>query len=122
MCVAGVRSSALTSDMASADILKDMDAGDHSVGFSPLCVILLSLEIYHAFSHICILFRLRMLPKKDLVRVKVYFLVDLLTVASSAMYTGKMLWLAALQNAQHLFFYFTWNKNWYCIRVSINYM
>lgn len=82
-----------------------------------LAVFLLGFEVYHAISHACVLFRMRLLPKRDLVRLRWYFLVDLLTVTASAMYTGRFLWLAALQNLQHVFFFITWNTGNYCIKV-----
>ena len=76
------------------------------------------LETYHAIAHYCVLFRVRMLPKRDLVRVKYYFLFDMLTVLSSVVYTQQLWWLAIVQNLQHAYFFLTWNKSDYCIRVN----
>ena len=87
--------------------------------FHFIAVFLFFLESYHIIGHSAILFRLRMLPRKDLVRIKYYFLLDTLTVFTvSFLYTQQLRWLAALQMCQHLFFFFTWNKNKYTRKVS----
>ena len=76
-----------------------------------LATFLFILECYHFIWHVCVLFRVRLLPRKDLVRIRYYFLLDTLTVFTVCfLYTGKLRWLAAVQMVQHLFFFFTWNK------------
>ncbi|XP_074661938.1 uncharacterized protein LOC141914597 [Tubulanus polymorphus] len=85
---------------------------------SLVATFLFFLEAYHAIGHAAVMFRIRMLPRKDLVRVRYYFLFDTLTVFVTAFcYTGKLRWLAILQMCQHLYFFFTWNISWYTRRV-----
>ena len=79
-----------------------------------------ALEVYHVIGHMCIVLRVRLLPKRDLVRVRLYFLFDTLTVAVSAfLFTGKLQWLAALQIVQHMFFFITWHTHPYTEKVII---
>ncbi|XP_060588523.1 uncharacterized protein LOC132743939 [Ruditapes philippinarum] len=74
---------------------------------------LFTLEWFHIWGHTLILFRVRLLPRKDLVRIRYYFLVDLLTVfSSSILFTGKLRWLAVLQIIQHAYYFVFWEKNW----------
>lgn len=76
------------------------------------------MECYHVIGHICVLFRLRLLPRKDLVSIRLYFLVDTATVyAVSFFYTKQLQWLAALQIAQHLYFFATWDESKYTKKV-----
>lgn len=76
------------------------------------------LECYHVVGHMLVVLRIRLLPRKDLVRQRFYFLFDTATVfCTSILYTGILKWLAILQMCQHLFFYFTWNTHPYTIRV-----
>lgn len=86
--------------------------------FNFIALFLFVLECYHLIGHCAVLFRLRLLPRKDLVRIRYYFLLDTLTVFTvSFVYTGTLRWLAALQMVQHLFFFFTWNENQYTKKV-----
>ena len=80
--------------------------------------VLFTVELYNTLAHFLILGRIRLLPRKDMVRLHNYFLFELLAVMCSALYTLELLWLATLQNLQHLYFYVTWNKTAYCRRVS----
>ncbi|KAK3096730.1 hypothetical protein FSP39_002753 [Pinctada imbricata] len=74
--------------------------------------LLFFLEIYHILGHISVLFRIRLLPRKDLVRIRYYFLFDLLTVfASSVLFLRRLQWLACLQIAQHMYYFITWDKS-----------
>jgi len=80
--------------------------------------ILFFLESYHFVSHFLVLFRIRLLPARDLRKVGYYFLIDTTTVfVSSFLYTGELRWLATIQIIQHLFFFLTWNKHSYTIKV-----
>ncbi|CAH1798824.1 unnamed protein product [Owenia fusiformis] len=84
---------------------------EESLGFNAIAAFLFFLEVYHIVGHALILFRIRLLPRKDLVRVRYYFLIDALTVfVTSFVYTGRLRWLALLQNAQHIYFFITWNS------------
>ena len=84
-----------------------------------LATILFLLECYHFIGHVCVLFRGRLLPRKDVVRIRYYFLFDTLTVFTVCfLYTEKLRWLAAMQMVQHLFFFFTWNRQSFTNRVS----
>ncbi|KAL4233152.1 hypothetical protein ACF0H5_007837 [Mactra antiquata] len=72
---------------------------------------LFTIEWFHIWGHVLILFRVRLLPRKDLVRIRYYFLVDLLTVfSSSILFTGQLRWLAALQMIQHAYYFIYWDR------------
>lgn len=69
------------------------------------------LECYHICGHLNVLFRIRLLPRRDLVRIRFYFLFDLLTVfASSFLFLHRFQWLAAVQIVQHLYYFMYWEK------------
>lgn len=69
------------------------------------------LECYHICGHLNVLFRIRLLPRRDLVRIRFYFLFDLLTVfASSFLFLHRLQWLAAVQIVQHLYYFMYWEK------------
>uniref|UniRef100_A0A2C9JUT4 Uncharacterized protein n=1 Tax=Biomphalaria glabrata TaxID=6526 RepID=A0A2C9JUT4_BIOGL len=81
-------------------------------------VVLFSVELYHLVAHVFILCGIRSLPRKDLVRVRLYFLLDALTVFfTSFLFTGKLKWLAVLQILQHLFYFITWDKSYMAKRI-----
>lgn len=84
-----------------------------------LATLLFTLELYHVVGHVCVLFRVRLLPRRDLVRIRYYFLFDTLTVFTVCfLYTGRLRWLAALQMMQHLYFFFTWNNQAFTNKVK----
>ncbi|XP_076445711.1 uncharacterized protein LOC143283385 isoform X2 [Babylonia areolata] len=69
------------------------------------------VEAYHVLAHMAVLFRFRLLPRKDLVRVRYYFLVDGLTSFLTAFfYTGHLRWLVSIHVVQHLYYYFAWER------------
>ena len=81
-------------------------------------VILFFLESYHVFTHVAILFGLRMLPRKDLVRQRFYFLFDTLTIFTvNFVFLGQLRWLAALQMCQHFSYFIWWDSAEFCRRV-----
>lgn len=74
-------------------------------------VFLFFLECYHVCSHLNVLFRIRLLPRKDLVRIRFYFLFDLMTVfCSSFLFLQRLRWLAAIQIVQHMYYFLFWEK------------
>ena len=80
--------------------------------------ILFVLETYHVLTHIMVLFGLRMLPRKDLVRQRFYFLFDTLTIFSTNfLFLGQLRWLAALQMCQHFAYIIWWDSAEFCKRV-----
>jgi len=79
--------------------------------------ILFGLECYHFATHVMILCGWRMLPRKDLVKQRIYFLIDLICAASSYLIHRQFLWLIILQNIQHIFYFMTWEKSWLAKRV-----
>ncbi|XP_013417086.1 uncharacterized protein LOC106178446 [Lingula anatina] len=85
---------------------------------SLLAAFLFSLEAYHFIGHVLILFRMRLLPRKDLVRQRYYFLVDAMTVfTTNFLFTGKLQWLAVIQNIQHGYYFLTWDSSSLCKKV-----
>ena len=86
-----------------------------------IATFLFTLECYHFIGHVCVLFRVRLLPRKDVVKIRYYFLFDTLTVfAVCFLFTGALKWLAALQMMQHLFFFITWNRQSYTNKVNVS--
>merc|ERR1712223_2136327 len=73
--------------------------------------IIFCLEFYHFLTHITVLFGWRMLPRKDLVKQRIYFLFDLVCAASSYLIHQKFFALIVLQNIQHAYYFFTWEKS-----------
>lgn len=84
-----------------------------------IAFILFTIEWYHIWGHTLILFRIRMLPRKDLVRIRFYFLFDMMTVfCSSILFTGKLRWIAVLQIIQHSYYFVFWDKSGMAKKVS----
>lgn len=82
--------------------------------------LLFFLECYHVSGHLNVLFRIRLLPRRDLVRIRFYFLFDLLTVfASSFLFLQRLQWLAAIQIVQHLYYFLFWEKTAPAKKVSV---
>ncbi|KAJ8316664.1 hypothetical protein KUTeg_005783 [Tegillarca granosa] len=80
---------------------------------NPIGFVLFSLECYHIMGHLNVLFRVRLLPRKDLKRLRLYFLVDLLTVfSSSILFLQKLQWLAVLQMLQHAYYVVFWDQTY----------
>ncbi|PVD28648.1 hypothetical protein C0Q70_11242 [Pomacea canaliculata] len=84
-----------------------------------VAMLLFVLEAYHVLGHTAVLFRIRMLPRRDLVRIRSYFLLDGFTTFVVAFFvTGRLQWLVLLHLVQHLYYYFTWEKSSFAKRVS----
>ena len=77
---------------------------------SNLAFFLFTFELYHLVGHIVVLLGLRLLPRRDLVRQRLYFLTDLLTVHLSFWVHRRWWGLILLQNIQHAFYFITWDK------------
>ncbi|XP_052089029.1 uncharacterized protein LOC127725787 [Mytilus californianus] len=76
-----------------------------------LTIICFCLEAYHIVGHCAVLFRVRLLPRKDLVRIRYYFLIDLMTVfVSSFVVLGRLQWLAVIQMCQHMYYFLFWEQ------------
>ncbi|XP_037072880.1 uncharacterized protein LOC119093959 isoform X2 [Pollicipes pollicipes] len=83
-----------------------------------LPAVLFTAELYHCVVHVLVLIGWRLLPRKDLVRTRVYFLVDAFTVALISYWVVPHLWwLGAIQNVQHFSYFFCWEKTWFAKRV-----
>lgn len=79
--------------------------------FNILTVVVFSVEAYHIVGHCVVLFRIRLLPRKDLVRIRYYFLFEVLTVfVSSFVILGKLQWFAAIQMCQHVYYFLFWEQ------------
>ena len=69
-------------------------------------------ECYHFMTHMCVLFRVRLLPRKDLVRNRYYFLIDTTCVfIVNFLLVQRLQLIAFLQICQHLYYFFTWEKS-----------
>ena len=55
-------------------------------------------------------FDLQILTRRILAKQRIYFLFDLICVASSYLVHRKFLFFIILQNIQHLYYFFTWEK------------
>ena len=82
-------------------------------------IILFTFESFHLVGHSLIMFRVRQLPRKDLVRMRLYFFTDLVTVfLSSFVVLQRYQWLAGIQFVQHLYYVLFWEKTTLTKRVS----
>lgn len=76
-------------------------------------------ECYHFVTHAFILFRIRLLPRKDLVRSRYYFLIDTSCVFMvNIVLLQRLQLIAVCQIIQHLFYYITWDKSQLAKKVS----
>merc|ERR1712066_257911 len=68
-------------------------------------------EFYHSVTHLTVLTGYRMLPRKDLVRARVYFLIDAACAALAfSLHRAQYFYpLLILQQWQHIFYYSTWD-------------
>merc|ERR1711915_87463 len=73
---------------------------------SILCLTYL-FELYHSLGHLTVLTGYRMLPRKDLVSVRYYFLLDAACAA----------WAFYIHQAAYFYYYSTWDKSWAAKRV-----
>jgi len=76
-------------------------------------------ELYHSLGHLTVLTGYRMLPRKDLVSVRYYFLLDA-ACAAWAYYIHQAEYfypILILQQWQHIYYYSTWDKSWAAKRV-----
>jgi len=77
-----------------------------------------TLELYHCVAHVVILCGVRALPRRDLVKVRYYFLFDLLSVfISSFLLLGQYKPLAVVQILQHMYYFITWDSSYLAKRI-----
>jgi len=70
-------------------------------------------ELYHSLGHLIVLTGYRLLPRKNLVAIRYYFLFDA-AGAAIAYYVHQVQWLyplLILQQWQHVFYFSTWDKS-----------
>ena len=77
-----------------------------------LASLIFFLEVYHFLTHVLVLFGIRLLPRRDLVKQRIYFLIDLVCANLSYWIHGRFLALIVLQNIQHAFYFFTWEQRY----------
>merc|ERR1712107_144346 len=84
-----------------------MEMRDYLVG------LMFFFEFYHSLAHVTVLTGFRMLPRKDLVRAKLYFLIDAAcaALAYSLHQADYFYFILILQQRQHIFYYSTWDKS-----------
>merc|ERR1712029_844171 len=70
-------------------------------------------ELYHSLAHLTVLTGYRMLPRKDLVRAKQYFIIDAAcaAIAYAIHQADYFYFILILQQWQHIFYYSTWDKS-----------
>jgi len=70
-------------------------------------------EFYHSLAHLTVLTGYRMLPRKDLVRAKQYFIIDAAcaAIAYAIHQADYFYFILILQQWQHIFYYSTWDKS-----------
>ena len=78
-----------------------------------LASLIFFLEVYHFLTHVLVLFGIRLLPRRDLVKQRIYFLIDLVCANLSYWIHGRFLALIVLQNIQHAFYFFTWEQRYF---------
>lgn len=83
-----------------------------------LCAVLLFLvESYHVLGHLSVLLRIRLLPRKDVVRIRYYFFIDGLSSFVTFVFTGQLRWLVTLHVLQHLYYFLFWEKSYWAKRI-----
>merc|ERR1719150_1607050 len=70
-------------------------------------------ELYHSLAHLTVLTGYRMLPRKDLVKAKTYFIIDAAcaAIAYAIHQADYFYFILILQQWQHIFYYSTWDKS-----------
>merc|ERR1712110_1175635 len=70
-------------------------------------------ELYHSIAHLSVLTGFRMLPRKDLVRAKQYFIIDeaCAAIAYALHQAPNFYFILILQQWQHIFYYSTWDQS-----------
>ena len=105
-------------DLHSPHIKQLEEMGDTSL-WTALINTFFVFECYHFVTHALILFRVRLLPRKDLVRNRYYFLIDTASVFTVNIVLLQRLHLIAVcQIIQHLYYYITWDKSLLAKKVS----
>lgn len=80
--------------------------------------LLLAAELYHAITHWMVLSGMRLLPRKDLVRVRYYFLVDTCCVFLCTVFFARHLWFLCIpQIVQHVYYWATWDQSKPAVRI-----
>lgn len=97
-----------------------LDIGDmRGTVFRMACNVFFFMECYHFMTHMFIMFRVRLLPRKDLVRSRYYFLIDTTCVfIVNFLLVDQLKPIAVLQIIQHLFYFITWEKSELCKKVK----
>ena len=71
------------------------------------------LECYHIIGHLNVFLRIRLLPRRDMVGIRVYFLFEALPMCASTfllLHNQILLWTAVLHIVQHLYYFLYWEK------------
>ena len=84
--------------------------------------VLFFLQCYHVIGHGCVLFRIRLLPRKDIVCLRYYVFIDGFTVFVTAfLLTDRLRWLASLHVIPHAYYFIFWNQTSLAKKVILYY-
>ena len=81
-------------------------------------MMLLVGELMLVAPHFVTLFRLRLMPRKEVERNLLGSLPETAVVTCCALYTQKFIWLAVMHNVHHCLIFFTYD-HWYTRKVRI---
>ncbi|XP_062611067.1 uncharacterized protein LOC134272906 [Saccostrea cucullata] len=74
-------------------------------------LVLFFVECYHVCGHLSIAFRIRMLPRKDLYRIRFYILLDPVSgILTTFVFLQRIQWLSVLHFLQQLYYFLFWEK------------
>ena len=82
--------------------------------------ILFSMEIIHVLAHSIVLTRVRLAPKKVLVKNRTYFILDLTSALVTALilrHSTEYMGFVFIHSLLHLYYVFTWNKSFYTKKI-----
>lgn len=76
-----------------------------------VALLLFITECFHAFGHQNVFFRIRLLPRVDVVRIRFYFLFESLSVfVSSYLFLQRLQWLTTISIVVHGYYVLYWDK------------
>ncbi len=89
------------------------------LAFGLLAVVLMVVETYNCVTRFCVIMRVHLPARNDLIYMRQYFAFECLSVLlSSFVITGRIQWLAGLHAALDVFFFLTWAVDAYTSRVN----
>ena len=80
---------------------------------------LFASEVFNAWAHYAVLFRIRLLPREDMSARRYYFIAEMATMVATLFFTGKLSLFVMMNIVAHSYYVTFWETTQFAKKVCI---